>query len=105
VPNNNPGGENGTGYFDGFGGESAYGAVKRLTDTIKAAPIPVNPAIRAPERARKQQGQQQQQQQAPPQPSAEQQLAVAPPPPARMWDGLETIPGINLELIAWLQSA
>jgi hypothetical protein len=102
VPNNNPGGENGTGYFDGFGGESAYGAVKRLTDTIKAAPIPVNPAIRAPERARKQQGQQQQ---APVQPSAEQQLAAAPPTPLAVWAEVAAIPGISPLVAEWAQGA
>jgi hypothetical protein len=104
VPNNNPGGENGTGYFDGFGGESAYGAVKRLTDTIKAAPIPVNPAIGAPDRARKQQGKPQPQQ-APAQPNAEQQLAAAPPSPIAVWAEVAGIPGISPLVQEWAQGA
>lgn len=43
---NNPDGENGTSYFSGFGPETAYGAVKRLTQLTQAAPIQQPPRPR-----------------------------------------------------------
>lgn len=46
---NNPGGANG--YEGPTGKESPYGAVKRLTQQTKAAPLPGNPALGAPRRA------------------------------------------------------
>lgn len=52
MPNNNPQGINS---FDHFGTESAYGAVKRLTDTTRAAPLAgdASAALNAPRRAQR----------------------------------------------------
>lgn len=102
MPVNNPGGANGTSMFEGFSDETAYGAVKRLKQNTSAAPMPVHPALGAPDRARKRKGQPQGQPQVP----VVQQLAEAPPPPSSVWAEVAGIPGINIELVqAWAGDA
>lgn len=105
MPTNNPSGENGTGYFGGFGGESAYGSVKRLTDTLKQAPLPPNRAISAPERARKSGGRRPQQERGRQGPPVQQQLEQAPPPPSAVWAELAAIPGMTPLAAVYAQDA
>lgn len=85
MPNNNPGGANGTSYFEGFQDETAYGAVKRLSQLTQAAPPP------KPQRKTARQ----QQQAAPPPPAP-----PAPPEWATAWAEVAQIPGINTELVS-----
>ena len=55
MPNNNPGGENGAGAFDHFGGaDSAYGAVKKLQSAQSAIPIGSAPGVTAGKQATRQ---------------------------------------------------
>lgn len=73
MPANNPSGENSTRSFGGFGPETPYGAIKRLQQSLRAAPIEANPALSAPGRLQRQAtsgGQ------APPQPVPAPQQAV-----------------------------
>lgn len=84
MPNNNPAGANGTSYFEGFQDETAYGAVKRLTQLQQAAPI------------QQRKPQQRQRQEMTPPPAA----APAPPEWAVAWAEVSQIPGINTELVS-----
>lgn len=100
MPDNNPGGANGTQTFEGFNPETPYGAIKRLKQTTQAAPMARNPALGAPDRARKRKGQPQQ-----PQVPVVQQLAQAPPPPSSVWAEVAGIPGISPLVTQWAQDA
>ena len=99
MPNNNPSGENGLKNHGGFGGETAYGAVKRLEESTKAAPLPTAPGVNAPKRAQRRAVKGQQPQAPPPDPVG--QVAAAPPPPAAVWAEVAQIPGISPLAVEW----
>lgn len=91
MPHNNPNGVNG--YYDVGGQESAYGSIKRLEESTKAAPIPTAPGMNTPKKAQRRAVSGQQGQPAPP--PVEPQLAAAPPPPQSVWALVAQIPGIT----------
>lgn len=95
MPTNNPQGVNG---FDGFGRESAYGAVKRLTQATKAAPLAGDaaPALNAPRRAQRQavRGRAQQQAAPPPAPASPTEVPY-PVALANEWAEIAQTPGVS----------
>lgn len=99
MPNNNPGGENG---YAPNGVESAYGAVKRMEESKKIAPV-AQPGVAAPKRAQRNAARGQQPQ--PLHPPAEPTLAAAPPPAAAVWAMVAQIPGITPLAAEYAQDA
>lgn len=87
----------GTNSFDRFGAETSYGAIKRLTDSTKGAPLAgqqaATSALETPRRA-KRRAARPDQRQPPPIPSA---AAAAPslPPLADAWAELAALPGAS----------
>lgn len=79
---NNPGGVNGL-----YESEAPYGAIKRLEQQTKQAPLPPNPALNAPKRAQKKAGKQQEQVVAAPPPAAPPQMTAA-----QVWEQLAADP-------------
>ena len=84
---NNPSGVNS---FSGPGGaETPYGAVKRLAQSIKMAPIGSNPALNEPRRSKKRA--QQGQQPVEPHPLNQQQPQAAPLDKSEFWSYLASL--------------
>lgn len=84
---NNPSGVNGAQMFEH---ESAYGEVKRMEQSVQAAPIAPAPAVSAPKRAQRSAVNRATQQASAPQTPADYQAALA-----QEWIKLASLPGAS----------
>lgn len=94
MPNNNPGGANGTQMFDGFNEETPYGAVKRLTQLTQQSPVAQQSRPKKAGQARPEQ-----QAQLPP-PQVDPQMT-----PTAVWAEAALIPGISPLVQEWAAGA